>query len=131
MTDYKLLIDSALEARKRAYAPYSNFEVGAALLTKNGKIYTGCNIENSSYGATVCAERVAFGSAVADGNCSFCAIAIVGGVGKDVGAYTYPCGICLQVMGELCNHDFEIVLYDGKEPRIHKLSELLPRGFKL
>ena len=132
MIDYELLCDRAVIARDRAYAPYSSFKVGAALLTESGRIYSGCNIENSSFGATLCAERVAFGNAVCDGERDFCAIAIAGALdGKDID-FTPPCGICLQVMSELCDEDFEIVLVgDMGEYRVYRLCELLPNGFKL
>lgn len=119
------LICHAMEAQKSAYAPYSKFQVGAALLTVQGKTYTGCNIENASYGATVCAERVAFFQAVREGERAFRAIAIVGG--ED---YAYPCGICRQVMGEFCGNDFQIIVAKDREDyKVYSLGELLPHGF--
>ncbi len=127
-----MLIEKALEARKKSYCPYSSFAVGAALLTKDGKCYTGANIECSSHTPTVCAERVAFFGAVHDGNRAFSAIAIVGGDRKeDISFHCTPCGVCRQVMSEFCNDDFSIILYDGKEPRIFTLNELLPMRFGL
>jgi cytidine deaminase len=129
--DYKNLIDIALEVRRNAYAPYSSFLVGSALLTKSGKIYTGCNVENGSYGGTICAERVAFTKAISEGEREFCAIAIVGGKGDDVSEFTPPCGICLQFMSEFCQGDFEVILSDGKDNEVFTLSSLLPKGFKL
>lgn len=121
--------------RRFSYAPYSKFHVGAALLAEDGMVYTGCNIENSSYGATNCAERTAFFKAVSDGAHSFRAIAIAGGMEAPDGSLEQqtiapPCGICRQVMSEFCGPDFEIVLLgeDGN-PQIHTLSELLPLSF--
>ena len=123
----KKLISAAHRARKKAYAPYSHFLVGAALLAED-KIYYGCNVENASYGATVCAERIAFGSAIANGAKTFTAIAIVGG--KSLPNLCFPCGICRQVMSELCAPDFQIFL-EGKDGGIRSftLSELLPHAF--
>lgn len=125
------LIDTAIEQLKYSYAPYSHFHVGAALLTKNGTIYTGCNIENSSYSATNCAERTAFFNAVSEGVHEFDAICIVGGTNGEVKELTPPCGICRQVMREFCNPDtFEIILAIDKEHyQIYKLRELLPLSF--
>ncbi|MBQ2810192.1 MAG: cytidine deaminase [Clostridia bacterium] len=132
MIDYEVLCERAILARESAYAPYSGFKVGASLLTGSGKIYSGCNVENSSFGATICAERVAFGSAMADNERDFCAIAIVGALdGRDLD-FTPPCGICLQVMSELCDEDFEVILINSLyEHKIYKLGELLPNGFRL
>ena len=131
MKDYKLLIERAKAAQKNSYAPYSSFNVGAALLTKDGKIYTGCNIENASYGATICAERIAFGNAINDSGRDFEAIAIVGGKGLTSECEAIPCGACLQVMSEFCDGDFEIVLCEGEKIKVYKLSELLPHRFNL
>ena len=125
-TPYGILKNKAKEALKNAYAPYSNFKVGAALLCKSGKIYTGCNIENSSYGGTMCAERVALASAISDGEREFTAICIVSDPSKGP---CYPCGICRQVLSEHCGGDFIIVLPYGGERSIYKLSSLLPCGF--
>ena len=131
MSDLELM-QAAEDARNKAYSPYSGFKVGAALLTKSGRLYVGCNIENASFTPTVCAERVAFFSALHDGQRSFSAIAIVGGAGKDIpDKYCAPCGVCLQVISEFCSGDFKIILSDGKEPRIFTLDELLPNRFKL
>ncbi len=125
-----MLISSAMNARLRSYSPYSNFSVGAALLTAEGKLYTGANIENASFSPTICAERVAFHTAIHAGEKNFAAIAIVGGkVGEDIKAATAPCGVCRQVMAEFCAPDFKIILFDGEEPIIYTLSELLPAGF--
>ena len=128
MKTYNELITKALCAREQAYAPYSNFKVGAALLCANGDIYTGCNIENASYGATICAERVAFSSAVADGKRNFEAIAIVGG-GNEVCEYCNPCGICRQFMTEFCEADFKIALFDGAYTKILTLGEIFSCAF--
>ena len=128
---YTNLINSALKARENAYAPYSRYRVGAALLDKNGHVFLGCNVENASYGATICAERSAFSSAVSQGAKGFTAIAIVGGHGDNVSDFASPCGICRQVMAELCDKDFKIILFDGKNEKVFTLNELLPQAFNL
>ena len=122
--NYDNLIAKAKEAMNYAYTKYSNFNVGAALLTKSGKIYTGCNIENSSYGATICAERVAFVKAVSEGEMEFEAIAIV----SSSGDYTYPCGICRQFMSEW-GTDLKLIFENEKEIKVYTLKELLPEAF--
>lgn len=121
------LIAQARAAMARAYAPYSGFQVGAALLCGDGTVYLGCNIENASYGATNCAERTAFFSAVRDGHRDFTAIAICGGPGGEVKGGCMPCGICRQVMAEFCAPDFKI--YTGDET--YTLEQLLPGKFVL
>ena len=130
--DKKALVQAAFEAQKRSYAPYSKFEVGAALLTAEGDIYGGCNIENASLSAGVCAERTAFLKAVYDGKRDFTAIAVVGKP-KEADNFDYcaPCGICRQVMTEFCDpHSFEIVLARSPEDtRTYTLAELLPLWF--
>lgn len=125
------LIDTAIEQLKFSYTPYSNFKVGAALLTKSGKIYTGCNIENASYTPTNCAERTAFFKAVSEGVRDFQAICIVGGKNGKLTEYTAPCGVCRQVMMEFCNpKTFQIILAVDKERyEIYTLEELMPLGF--
>lgn len=125
------LIDTAIEQLKFSYTPYSNFKVGAALLTKSGKIYTGCNIENASYTPTNCAERTAFFKAVSEGVRDFQAICIVGGKDGNLTEYTAPCGVCRQVMMEFCNpKTFQIILAVDKEQyEIYTLEELMPLGF--
>lgn len=125
------LIDTAIEQLKFSYTPYSNFKVGAALLTKSGKIYTGCNIENASYTPTNCAERTAFFKAVSEGVRDFQAICIVGGKEGKLTEYTAPCGVCRQVMMEFCNpKTFQIILAVDKERyEIYTLEELMPLGF--
>ena len=125
------LIDTAIEQLKFSYTPYSNFKVGAALLTKSGKIYTGCNIENASYTPTNCEERNAFFKAVSEGVLDFQAICIVGGKDGKLTEYTAPCGVCRQVMMEFCNpKTFQIILAVDKERyEIYTLEELMPLGF--
>lgn len=125
------LIDTAIEQLKFSYTPYSNFKVGAALLTKSGKIYTGCNIENASYTPTNCAERTAFFKAVSEGVRDFQTICIVGGKDGKLTEYTAPCGVCRQVMMEFCNpKTFQIILAVDKERyEIYTLEELMPLGF--
>ena len=125
------LIGNAMAAMKNAYSPYSEFCVGAALLTKKGKVYTGCNIENSSYSATNCAERTAFFSAVKNGERQFSAIAVVGGKKGRVEDYCSPCGVCRQVMSEFCDKNFKIYLYNGVEIKTYTLGEILPDAFSL
>ena len=132
MNRYEELIEKALDARKKAYAPYSHFRVGAALLGKNDMIYQGCNIENASYPATNCAERTAFYTAIMDGQKEFQAIAIVGGMeNAQELEYCAPCGICRQVMREFCNPDtFEIIVArNAKDYKVFTLAELLPMSF--
>lgn len=125
------LIRKALEARKNAYVPYSHYTVGAALLTAEGKIYTGCNVENASYGVTNCAERTAFFKAVSEGERDFSAIAVTGGMeGQEPQDYAYPCGICRQVMQEFGRDDFRIIVAKSvEEYQEYRLDELLPFGF--
>lgn len=126
------LIRAAFEAQKKAYTPYSHFQVGAALLCGDGEIYGGCNIENASYGASNCAERTAFFRAVYEGKRSFSAIAIVGKPeSADAFEYCAPCGICRQVMAEFCDSKtFRIILPRSEEDyRIYTLEELLPLSF--
>lgn len=122
--DDMTLINMAKQAMENAYTKYSNFKVGAALLTKKGNVYTGCNIENASYGATICAERVAFCKAISEGEREFEAIAIVG----SGGGFTYPCGICRQFMSEF-GLDLKLIFENGKELKKLALSELLPEAF--
>ena len=130
--DEKNLIELAYHARESAYAPYSGFRVGAALLAKSGKIYLGCNIENAAYGPSNCAERTAFFKAVSEGERTFDAIGIVGGKGEERGdQMCSPCGVYRQVMMEFCRPDeFRIILEDGRGGfNTFLLEELLPLGF--
>ncbi|MBQ9990892.1 MAG: cytidine deaminase [Lachnospiraceae bacterium] len=129
---YEQLLEEAKAARRRAYTPYSGFQVGAALLTQEGKVYRGCNIENAAYGPTNCAERTAFFKAVSEGERNFSAIAIVGGKESGEAEETCsPCGVCRQVMMEFCHpQEFRIILADGKGGyQVYLLEELLPLGF--
>ena len=125
------LIDIAIAQLSYSYTPYSHFKVGAALLGKNGQIYTGCNIENAAYTPTNCAERTAFFKAVSEGEREFEAICIVGGPEGKLTDYASPCGVCRQVMMEFCSpKEFQIILAKGKEDyKIYRLEELLPQGF--
>ena len=125
------LVNLAIEARDHAYVPYSKFSVGAALLTKDGKVYQGCNIENASFGPTNCAERTAFFTAVYQGEREFEAIAIVGGKeGQPVSELCAPCGVCRQVMREFCGNDFKIYLSKGDGTYTEAtLAEMLPFSF--
>lgn len=129
-TDQRL-IPLAIEAMERAYAPYSGFQVGAALLASDGTVYQGCNIENAAYTPTNCAERTAFFKAVSEGVRTFAAICIVGGKGGVLTEYTAPCGVCRQVMMEFCNPEtFRVILAKSESDcRTFLLKDLLPMGF--
>ena len=123
----KELIRAAICGRKNAVAPYSGFAVGAALLTGSGSVYIGCNMENGAYSPSLCAERVAFGSAVAAGERDFAAIAVIGD-GED---YCWPCGVCRQVMAEFCDDDFRVIAAkDETDFASSTLGELLPHAFR-
>lgn len=128
--DEKTLVEYAKIAMKKSYSPYSEFSVGAALLSSDGKIYSGCNIENASFTPTVCAERTAFFNAVSNGEKNFSAIAVVGGKKGEITEYCPPCGVCRQVMREFCADDFEIILFDGKSVKKFRLEDILPFSFK-
>lgn len=120
------LVKAAIEAREKAYVPYSNFKVGAAIEMEDGTVYTGCNIENASYGATNCAERTAIFKAVSEGHTLMKKIAVVG----DMSTYTTPCGICRQVIAEFADKDLEIILIKNEEEyQIKTLEEILPGAF--
>lgn len=126
------LIKKAIEMLNFSYAPYSNFHVGAALLTSKGEIYTGCNIENAAYGPSNCAERTAIFKAVSEGKKEFEAIAVVGGKNGKIENFCPPCGVCRQVLAEFCKKDFEIVLAKStNEYKIMTLEQLLPESFSL
>lgn len=129
--DKEKLVQQALEARDFSYSPYSGFKVGAALLGKSGKIYTGCNIENAGYTPSNCGERTAFFKAVSEGEKEFKAIAIVGGKDLESLDYCAPCGVCRQVMMEFCDYEsFQIILgKSSKEYKTYTLKEILPMGF--
>lgn len=119
------LFQTAVKAAEKAYADYSGFRVGAALLSADGRIFTGCNIENSSYSLTICAERTAVFKAVSEGVRDFAAIAVAGSSCDDFSKPCCPCGACLQVLSEFCSGDFPVILADG----VYKLSDFLPIGF--
>lgn len=121
------LLRLAAQARDRSYAPYSHYSVGAALLTKDGKIYQGCNIENASFTPTICAERTAFFKAIYDGERAFSAIAVIGSGESPA----YPCGVCRQVMAEFCDGDFVIITSnrDGTDVVTETLDTMLPHRF--
>ena len=128
----KELLAIANEARDDSYSPYSEISVGAALLTKSGKIYKGCNIENASYSPTICAERVAFFKAVSEGETEFVAIAIAGGKrGEPSRADFPPCGVCRQVMSEFCDSDFRVIWGNTDNFTEKMLGEILPHSFDL
>lgn len=121
------LIKAAFDVRKKAYAPYSGFKVGAALLTHDGKVYTGCNVENSSYGLAICAERVALAGAVSDGAKKFKAIAVVTGAKK----VAYPCGACRQMIAEFAPKIKIIIANTKGDVKRTNISKLLPKAFRL
>lgn len=129
--EIKKEIQCAMDARKKSYAPYSKFHVGACLKAKSGHLYTGCNIENAAYTPTNCAERTAFFKAVSEGEQEFVRITIVGGKEKNIEEFCPPCGVCRQVMMEFCSpEDFTIILAKSiEEYKVYQLKELLPMGF--
>ncbi len=128
--DKKELMRLAIEAMRRAYAPYSHCFVGAALCAEDGSVFTGCNIENASFTPTICAERAAFGTAVAAGRRRFAAIAVAGGKDGVLGAPFYPCGVCRQIMREFCADDFPVYVADGEDNILElTLADLLPYSF--
>lgn len=128
MTDREL-IDTALCAMKSAYAPYSRCLVGAAILCDDGSVYSGCNVENASFGATNCAERTAVFKAVSEGKKKFTAVAVVGGRGGKVSEAFPPCGICRQVLSEFASEDMRVILFDGENIITHKFKDVLPFSF--
>ncbi len=129
MVDLDKLVEVAQNARNKAYAPYSNYKVGCALLTKNGKVFSGCNIENDGI-MSICAERVAFTKAISEGEKEFECLLVLGG--KNELIYTSPCGYCRQFISEFCDENFTIYMYyeDGKIVK-KTLKELLPDNFEL
>lgn len=128
--DDRELIRAAFDAMQRAYAPYSHYTVGAALLCTSGRVYTGCNIENAAYAPTVCAERTAFFKAISEGERGFVKLAVVGGKDKTVTDYFVPCGVCRQVMSEFCNDGFLVLIAKTEEDYLSKtLNDLLPCRF--
>ena len=133
MTDkeqlYAALMASAVDAREYSYSPYSGYRVGAALLGADGKVYTGCNIENAGYTPTNCAERTAVFKAVSEGVREFTAIAVVGGSGETLDDACTPCGVCRQVLAEFCEPEMPVILGTPEEMRVMTLGELLPFAF--
>ena len=127
----KCLVQMAKDAMTRAYAPYSGYQVGAALLAKSGKVYLGCNIENASFSPTCCAERTAFFKAVSEGEREFAAIAVAGGKDGVVEGLFPPCGVCRQVMQEFCPPEFRILMVKADGFEEVALKDLLPYGFSL
>ena len=133
MTDnatlYKSLMAAAIAARQYAYAPYSGYRVGAALLGKSGRIYTGCNVENAGYSPTNCAERTAVFKAVSEGEREFSAIAVVGGSGDSIDPACTPCGVCRQVLAEFCDPTMPVILGNSDQLKVLTLENLLPLAF--
>jgi len=130
LNQQKNLIKKAVAAMRRAYAPYSRFCVGAALLTREGRVFQGCNVENASYGLTLCAERTALGAAISAGQRRFTAIAVA----SSAQTAPVPCGACLQALAEFCQPDFVILTVAARNPAamvIYPLKDLLPRAFRL
>ena len=127
----KVLCDMAISATDKSYSPYSGCKVGAALLSANGQVFTGCNIENASFSPTICAERTAFAKAESEGVTKFSAIAIAAKRGGKLSTFT-PCGVCRQVMSEFCDADFKVLVVTGENTfEEYTLAELLPASFKL
>lgn len=126
----KELCKEAIDAMKNAYAPYSGYKVGAALLTEKGKLFAGCNIENAAYTPTVCAERVALFNAISSGERNFTAIAVAGGKDGVISGAFPPCGVCRQVMAEFCAPDFKVLVVTGEDSyKKYTLNELFPQAF--
>lgn len=126
----KELCREAIDAMKNAYAPYSEYKVGAALLTEKGKLFAGCNIENAAYTPTVCAERVALFNAISSGERNFTAIAVAGGKDGVISGAFPPCGVCRQVMAEFCAPDFTVLVVTGEDSyKKYTLNELFPQAF--
>ncbi len=128
MTD-KELMQLAVRAREMAYAPYSGFRVGAALLGKSGRVYLGCNVENAGYSPTNCAERTALFKAVSEGEREFVSIAIVGGRYETIADFCAPCGVCRQALTEFCDKDFRVILGTPEKLQVFSFGELLPFAF--
>ena len=126
---YRSLIEAAAAARQYAYSPYSGYRVGAALLGKSGKVYTGCNVENAGYSPTNCAERTAVFKAISEGEQEFSAIAVVGGAGDSIDPACTPCGVCRQVLAEFCDPAMPVILGTPDRLRVLTLGELLPFAF--
>lgn len=129
MIDYKRLMQSANAMRERAHVPYSHYRVGAVLVGKSGKEYTGCNLENAAFSPTICAERTAFAKAISEGEKEFSCIAIVGGREGEISPFCAPCGVCRQVMTEFCDENFELVLGTPDNFKVYKFGEVMPFTF--
>ena len=128
-TIYQSLMEAAVSAREFSYSPYSGYRVGAALLGKSGKVYTGCNVENAGYTPTNCAERTAVFKAVSEGERAFAAIAVAGGAGDRIDPACTPCGVCRQVLAEFCAPDTPVIMGTPENVRVMTLGELLPFAF--
>ena len=128
MTNLELM-KAAAKAREYSYSPYSGFRVGAALLAKSGKVFTGCNVENAAYSPTNCAERTAVFKAVSEGEREFLAIAIVGGKGEELSDFCAPCGVCRQVLAEFTDENFRILLGTPEQFSVYSMKEILPYSF--
>ena len=128
--NYELLTERAKAAMGHAYAPYSGYKVGAALLCSDGTVYEGCNIENASFTPTICAERTAFFKAIYDGHRDFTAIAVCGGKDGVITGFFPPCGVCRQVMREFCDDDFTVILVGAETYETRTLGQLLPDSFR-
>lgn len=129
MTDYKRLMTRANEMRAFSHVPYSHYRVGAVLVGKSGKEYTGCNLENAAYSPSICAERTAFAKAVSEGEKNFKCIAVVGGREGEISPDCSPCGVCRQVMAEFCDADFEVILGTPDDFKVYKFNDILPLTF--
>jgi len=128
--DYNELAQAAIDAKKMSYSPYSKFRVGAALLAKSGKVYTGCNIESAAYSPTCCAERTALVKAVSEGERDFTAIAISGSAEGGEAQYCYPCGVCRQFLKEFAKDDMAVIIAKTADDYLtHTFGEILPHGF--
>ncbi len=127
----ELLIQQAKLAMKNAYAPYSGYKVGAALLCADGSVYTGCNVENAAFSPTICAERTAFAKAVSEGHRAFSALAVCGGKDGVITGMFPPCGVCRQVMREFCQPDFPVYLVTAEGYETRTFAQLLPDSFSL
>lgn len=126
------LLELAKKAMDNSYAPYSKFSVGAALMCENGEVFTGCNIENSSFSMCICAERTAFFKALSEGRSKFKKIAVVGGKNKIMTDFCYPCGACRQVMNEFCGNDFLLVFQNKRgEVETISLADMFPKSFQM
>ena len=126
---YRSLLETAVTAREFSYSPYSGYRVGAALLAADGRIFTGCNVENAGYTPTNCAERTAVFKAISEGAREFTAIAVVGGSGEHLDAACTPCGVCRQVLAEFCSPHTPVIMGTPEQMRVLTLGELLPFAF--